>query len=130
MQPNKQSKREAKRLFRTCLVDGALDENRARQTARDVASGGTRHRLPVLAHFLRLVKLDLHVRTAVIESATELPADLRAELTAALARRYGPGLTTTFMEKPSLIGGVRIQVGSDVYDRSIRAGLTALEKSF
>jgi F0F1-type ATP synthase delta subunit len=29
-----------------------------------------------------------------------------------------------------LIGGVRIQVGSDVYDGSVRAGLAALEKSF
>jgi F0F1-type ATP synthase delta subunit len=29
-----------------------------------------------------------------------------------------------------LIGGVRIQVGSDVYDGSILAGLVALENSF
>jgi F0F1-type ATP synthase delta subunit len=28
-----------------------------------------------------------------------------------------------------LIGGMRIQVGSDVFDGSVRAGLSALEKS-
>ena len=130
MQPNKQSKREAKRLFRMCLAGDALDEDRARRTAREVAAGGARDRLAVLAHFLRLVKLDLAMRSAKVESATALPEDVRAELAAALARRYGPGLTTTFTERPSLIGGVRMQVGCDVYDRSVRAGLAALEKSF
>jgi F0F1-type ATP synthase delta subunit len=29
-----------------------------------------------------------------------------------------------------LIGGMRIQVGCDVYDGSVRAALDALEKSF
>jgi F-type H+-transporting ATPase subunit delta len=43
---------------------------------------------------------------------------------------YGPRLVTTFAESPALIGGMRIRVGSDVYDGSVKAGLTALEKSF
>jgi F-type H+-transporting ATPase subunit delta len=47
-----------------------------------------------------------------------------------LTHRYGPGLTTAFAERPELIGGMRIQVGCDVYDGSVRAGLEALEKSF
>jgi F-type H+-transporting ATPase subunit delta len=130
MQPNKQTRREAKRLFHLCLVDGAVDGVRATRTAQAVAAGGGRDRLAVLAHFRRLLKLDLAMRTAIIESATTLPDDLRAELAAALARRYGPGLTATFSERPSLIGGVRIQVGCNVYDGSVSAGLTALEKNF
>ena len=130
MQPRKQSKREAKRLFSKCLVNGALDEEQSKRTARAIAASDARDRLAVLAHFLRLVKVDLAMRTAVVESATPLPADLQAELAAALARRYGPGLLTTFAERPSLIGGVRMQVGCNVYDGSVRAGLAALEKSF
>ena len=49
---------------------------------------------------------------------------------AGLTRRYGPGLSTAFVQRPALIGGMRIQVGSDVYDGSVRAGLAALEQSF
>ena len=130
MQPNKQSRREAKRLFRMCLVDGALDHDTVRRTAQQVATGGARDRLAVLAHFSRLVKIDLALRTATIESATALPADLREEIAAALARRYGGSLTTAFAERPELIGGVRIQVGCNLLDGSVRAGIAKLEKSF
>ena len=38
MKINKQAKREAKQLFRFCLVNGLLDENRVRQR------GATRRR--------------------------------------------------------------------------------------
>jgi F-type H+-transporting ATPase subunit delta len=47
-----------------------------------------------------------------------------------LTRRYGPGLTFTFKQNPALLGGLRVQVGSDVYDGSIRARLAQLEQSF
>jgi F-type H+-transporting ATPase subunit delta len=130
MQSNKQSRREGKRLFRMCFVEGAFDEHCAKRTAKAVAAGGARDRLAVLAHFLRLVKLDLAMRTATVESATPMPAELRAGITAALARRYGPALAMTFVERPSLIGGVRIQVGCNLYDGSVLASLAALEKAF
>jgi F-type H+-transporting ATPase subunit delta len=39
-------------------------------------------------------------------------------------------MNIAFFHRPSLIGGTRIQVGSDVYDGSILAGLRALENSF
>ena len=79
---------------------------------------------------LRLVKLDRTQHLANVESATVLPADLQVTTHASLTRRYGPGLTITFAERPSLIGGMRIQVGSDVYDGSVLAELAELEKSF
>ena len=68
--------------------------------------------------------------SAKIESATPLPSNLQIDILASLARRYGPGLTSTFTIRPSLIGGVRIQVGSDLYDDSVLARLTAIEANF
>jgi F-type H+-transporting ATPase subunit delta len=130
MKITKKAKREAKQLYRFCLLDGLLDENRARQVAQRVVATGERDCLPILAHFLRLVKLDRARHTATIESATPLPADLQKVVQTGLAHRYGLGLTTAFAQRPELIGGVRIQVGCDVYDGSVRAGLEALRKSF
>ncbi len=130
MKVNKQARREAKQLYRLCLVSGQLDENRARLVAQRVVAAGDREGPAILAHFLRLLRLDRARHTALIESATPLPTDLQAVLQADLTRRYGPGLTTAFAQRPELIGGVRVQVGCDVYDGSVRAGLAALERSF
>lgn len=130
MKINKRAKREAKQLFRYCLVNGLLDENRVRNVVQLVVRAGHRNCPAILAHFRRLVKLDLGRHTAIVESAAPLAPDFQAAIEAGLTRRYGPGLTAGFAHRPALIGGMRIQVGSDVYDGSVRAGLAALEKSF
>jgi F-type H+-transporting ATPase subunit delta len=126
----KQAKREAKQLFRYCLVNGLLDENRVRSVVQHLVARGRHDSAVIISHFKRLVKLDLARRTATVESAAPLPPDLQAAIEAGLTRRYGPGLTTAFAQRPELIGGMRIQVGTDVYDSSVRAALAALEKSF
>jgi len=127
---NKQAKRDAKQLFRLCLVNSLLDENRARQVVQQVIAAGQRNSWAILAAFLRLVRLDCTEHTAKVESAAPLSAELRAATQARLTSLYGPGLTTSFSDHPSLIGGMRIQVGSDVYDGTVQAGLAALEKRF
>ena len=130
MKITKRAKREAQQLYRFCLVNGLLDENRVRQVVQRVIATDKRACPPILAHFLRLVKLEYAEHVATIESATPLPSDLRTIVQAGLTQRYGPGLTTDFIERPELIGGMRIQVGCDVYDGSVRAALDALAKSF
>jgi F-type H+-transporting ATPase subunit delta len=130
MKITKKAKREAKQLYRLCLLNGLLDENRARQIVQRVVATGGRDCLPILTHFLRLVILDFAQHTATVESATPLPGDLQTIVKTGLAHRYGPGLTTAFAQCPELIGGMRIQVGCDVFDGSVQAGLKALQKSF
>ncbi len=130
MKTTKQIKREAKRLFRFCLVNGLLDEARARQVVQRIIDAKRRGGLALLSHFRRQVKLDSARHTAKVESAIPLPEDLRVSVQTGLARTYGPGISTSFAHNPELIGGMRIKVGSDVYDGSVRARLAALEQSF
>ena len=130
MKTNKRVKRQAKQLFSLCHVEGLLDEGRTRQVVQRVVATGRRDCPAILAYFLRLVRLDLAQHAANVESASPLEADLQSSIQASLLRRYGPGLNTTFSLRPLLIGGMRIQVGSDVYDDSVLARLGALEKSF
>jgi len=130
MKTTRQIKREAKRLFRLCLVNGLLDEGRTRRVLKRVIDEKRRGRLVLLSQFQRLVKLDFARHTAEVESAIPLPADLRERIQVSLRRIYGPGINASFAHNPELIGGMRIRVGSDVYDGTVRARLAALERGF
>ena len=106
-----------------------VDESRTRQVVQRVIKAKRRGDLALLSHFRRLVKLECARHTAEVESAVPVPADLRASIQAGLARAYGPGISASFVHNPGLIGGMRIKVGSDVYDGSVRARLAGLEKN-
>ena len=130
MRTTRRARREARRLYRACVVGGLLDEARARQVVDRVVGARRRGSLAFLSHFQRLVQLDRARHEAVVESATPLPPDLRASGESGVARLYGPGVSTSFADNPALIGGMRVKVGSDVYDGSVRAALLALEERF
>src|SRR5205809_5061316 len=125
MKASRRTKRAAGQLYGVCLVGGALDEGRVRMAATHLAASSRRGALPLLTAFQRLVRLDSDRHTALIESATPLGEAMREELRRGIARAYS-GVETTFAENPALIGGIRIKVGSDVYDGSVRARLDAL----
>jgi F-type H+-transporting ATPase subunit delta len=130
MKITKQSRREAKELFRSCVVAGLLEENRVRQAVQQVLQTKPRGYLAILTHFQRLVKLDIERRTARVESAAPVASDLQTQIQTSLARSYGKGLDISFAQNPELIGGVRIRVGSDVYDGSVQGRLAELQESF
>ena len=126
----KHIRRDAKQLFNRCHTNGALDEDLVRRVVQRILVSRRRGFLALANEFERLVRLHQLEHTAEIESATPLPAELRANVRISLVQAYGPHVSTSFSENPDLIGGMRIKVGSDVYDGSVKAGLVALEKSF
>ena len=130
MKVSKQSRRDAKQLFQACTVNGRLDDARVRQVVSQVIARKPRGYGEILSHFQRLVKLDLERRTARVESATVLTPELQAQVKQKLEKLYGPGLNLSFTQNPALLGGMRIRVGSDVYDGSVQARLMALQESF
>jgi F-type H+-transporting ATPase subunit delta len=130
MKTSKQARRDAKALFRSCRVNGLLDDARARQAVLAVSAQKPRGYLGILTHFGRLVKLDVERRTARVESAVPLSAAQQSHVASNLARRYGPGLNISYSHNSALLGGVRIRIGSDVFDSSVQARLQNLAESF
>jgi len=130
MKTTKKIRREGKQLFRLCIVNGLLDESRTSEVVKRVIESNRRGHLALLSMFQRWVRLNLAEHTAEVETAAPLPADLRATLQARLENLYGPGTNIQFADRPSLIGGMRVKVGSDVYDGSVQSELAELEKSF
>ena len=130
MKISKQSQRDARQLFRTCHVNGLLDEGRVRQAVSLLSSKKPRGYVEILSRLHRLVKMDLEQHAACVESATPLSAELQAEVTGEIKKKYGAGVSIAFAQNPALIGGLRIQVGSDLYDGSVKMRLENLEASF
>jgi F-type H+-transporting ATPase subunit delta len=127
---SKQARRDAKQLIKACRVAGALDEAKVRQVMQQVIALKPRGYVAILSHFQRLVKLDLHQRTARVESPVPLTEPQQAAIKSNLARRYAGDLIFDFVQNTHLIGGLRVQVGSDVFDGSVQARLAELESSF
>ncbi len=130
MKISKQAQRNARELFHSCLVNGVLDENRVRQAVTLVLAKKPRSYVEILSRLQRLVKLEVERRATRVESATPLPPDLQTKVTEQLGKIYGAGLSVSFVQNPALIGGLRIQVGSDLYDGTVRARLTTLARRF
>jgi F-type H+-transporting ATPase subunit delta len=130
MKISKSAQRDARQLFRSCSVNSLLDENRVRQTVALLSTQKPRGYVGILSRLHRLVKMDLEQHAARVESATPLTADLQADVTGEVKRKYGAGVSISFSQNPALIGGLRIQVGSDLYDGSVKMRLQKLEESF
>jgi F-type H+-transporting ATPase subunit delta len=130
MKISKQARRDARQLLRACMANAVLDDNRVRQAVQSVIRDKPRGYLAVLAQFQRLVKLETARRTARVESATPLSPQFQSQLQAELSRKYGAGLSFLFVENPALLGGLRIQVGGDVYNGSVQGRLAALQECF
>lgn len=130
MKISKQAQRDARELFRVCLVNGVPDENRVRQAVALVLAKKPRDYLEILSRLCRLLKLDWERHAARVESAAPLPPDLQAKVTAQIKKFYGAGMNISFVPNPALIGGLRIQAGSDLYDGSVRTKLERLAESF
>jgi F-type H+-transporting ATPase subunit delta len=127
MRSKRQTARSARQLYRFCIVGGKLDEGRVRSVVDVAVKSNRRGVTAMLTKFQRLIRLDHERHTALVESSAPLSDDARAAITEGVANRHGAGIQTTFAENVALIGGMRIRVGSDVYDGSVRARLEAIE---
>lgn len=130
MKISKQSRRDAKALFNVCRVDGVLDDSRVRTAVTQLLAQKPRGFEGTLDRLKRLVKLDLDRRSAIVESAAPLSDNAQQEVKNRLTQLHGSGLQYTFQTNASLVGGVRIRVGSDIYDGSVAGRLQALQTSF
>lgn len=129
MKISKEARRTSRQLFRVCMADGKLDESRVRLVVGQLAASKPRGYIGILDALHNLVKAEIENQRALVESATELPTDLQSSLKASLSKKYGRELALEFQINPELLGGIRVKVGSDVWDGSVKARLEALKAS-
>ena len=120
MKIKKEIRRLSREMLRASFTDGQLDPGRIASLVNSLIARKPRRYIEVLKNYRRLLRLELEKREAKIETASEVDSVTTSELVANLKKKYGGDLTTQFVVNPELLGGMRIRVGSDVWDGTVR----------
>jgi F-type H+-transporting ATPase subunit delta len=130
MKITREARQKAKKLFTVCRTgDGRLDASRVRTVVERIAAEKPRNYLAILSRLEKLLALEAGRTTATVESPQALGASGEEELKRKIAASFGDHFRVEFRTRPELLGGLRIKVGSDVIDGTIRGRLAALEQS-
>lgn len=130
MKISKVANAAARRIFRLCQSGGRLDEAKLSTAVRRIAESKPRDYRGILFGLKRLVRLEMERRRVVVESAAELDQASRDRVVSGLVAKYGSDLTFEYGTTPELLGGLKIRVGNDVFDGSVRGRLDRLAQAF
>ena len=128
MKVNKEIRRLSREMLRASFTDGQIDRGKITSLLQSLIAKKPRRYLDILQYYKRLVRLEIEKRHARIESSTEVSPETSARIVENLKKKRGRDLTTEFVVNPELLGGIRIRVGSDVWDGSVRNRLERLQK--
>ena len=130
MKVNKEIRQLSREMLRASFTDGQFDRGKIASLVQSLISKRPRRYIDILQHYKRLLRLEIEKRHAKIESASELSPQAAFDIGARLKRKYGEELTTEFVVDPALLGGLRVRVGSDVWDGTLRNRLQRLQQEF
>ena len=127
MKLNKEIRQLSRKMLKASFTDGQLDPGRIASLVDSVIAEKPRNYVNVLKNYKRLLRLEVEKRHATIETASEVNPTIRSEIVSNLKSKYGDDLATEFHVDPQLLGGMRIRVGNDVWDGSVRNRLQRLQ---
>jgi F-type H+-transporting ATPase subunit delta len=129
MKVSKVAQSTARRIFRLCSKDGQVNEEHLRMAIEKLATKKPRDYRGMLQALRRLLRTEEAKKQVTVESAVELADAIAEEVKKSLASQYGKDLKFAFKVTPELLGGMRIRVGNDLFDGSVKARLEQLQES-
>ena len=127
MKLNKEIRQLSRKMVQASCTDGQLDRGKIVSLVDSLIAQKPRAYISVLKNYKRLLRLEVERRRALVETASEVDPGIRSDIVANLKSKYGNDLSTEFHVDPQLLGGMRIRVGSDVWDGSVRNRLERLQ---
>lgn len=126
MSPSKKINRLAKRLIVLASVDGELDETSLWQAISRLKERGFKQLLPLLKVLRIKVARAVARQTLEVTSSNPLSEGALAALEKEFNEKYQRRLRLKTVIDPSMIGGLQVRIGDDVYDASLMAQLNRL----
>lgn len=126
MAANKQTKLLAKQLFKLSVADGEVSAERVAGVLGWIEKHQPRHPLALLQLYHRYVATEFAKSRAIVEHAGAVNAATLAAIEAAMTKKYSRKVTAVAKPNAALLAGLRVRVGSDVYESSVSGQLAAL----
>lgn len=119
----------ARQLFKLSFVDGRLSDEQVAGVLAYIEKAHASSALPLLKAYQRLVVIEIAKGSALVEHAGPVSAATLATIGSALSKRYNRPVSTTAKANPSLLAGLRVRIGDDVFESSVSDQLAALSAS-
>ena len=129
MRADKKTKALAKQLFKLSLVNGAVSAEQVEGVLGYIEKNVPRGQLALLQLYQRAITTELAKSSAVVEHAGPVSDTTLQSIAAAMTRKYSRPVAATAKPNPKLLAGLRVRVGSDVYESTVAGQLAALSTS-
>jgi F-type H+-transporting ATPase subunit delta len=87
------------------------------------------HTSAVLKAYYRLVAAEVARGQAVVEHAGPIQNSALSAIAASMTKKYGRPVTAVSKQNDSLLAGLRVRVGDDLYESSVAGQLAALAEA-
>ena len=129
MKRDKKITQLAKKLVELSKDNGVVTEAKVGEVLAGLKEVKHRHHLTVLKSFLVFLRREVALQTAVVATPGALSDAALKEIETHYTKIYGRPVTAVTQADPSLIAGVRVRVGDDVYDASVAGRLQRLAEN-
>jgi len=126
MAADKQTKLLAKQLFKLSVVNGVVSPEQVAGVLGWVEKTSPRRPVALLKAYHHRIALELAKSRAEVEHAGPVSDATLKQIEAAMTKRYARPVTATARANPKLLAGLRVRVGSDVYESSVAGQLAKL----
>jgi F-type H+-transporting ATPase subunit delta len=116
----------ARQLFKMSIVNGELSADRVAGVLQYLEKHRPPNLVAVLKAYQRLVAAEVARSQALIEHAGPISNSLLTSIEAAMTQKYRRRVTSIPRRNDSLLAGLRVRVGDDVYESSVASQLATL----
>jgi len=126
MAADKQTKLLAKQLFKLSVVNGVVSPEQVTGVLGWVEKTSPRRPVALLKAYHHRIAIELAKSRAEVEHAGPVSDATLKQIEAAMTKRYARVVTASAKPNASLLAGLRVRVGSDVYESSVAGQLAKL----
>ncbi len=126
MRGDKKTKLLAKQLFKLSLRDGQVSSEQVAGVLGYIEQAAPRHALALLKLYQQAIVTELTKSHARVEHAGPISAATLQLIASAMTKKYARPVTATAQSNPRLLAGLRVRIGSDLYESSVAGQLTTL----